>query len=377
MKANKQWLVSVAIAVVMGTAVPSVDADGEENAGFDRVWSYATLHDDDNNRYIQKFALSGRLQADSAWFDADQGQFDDAFTWRRFRFGFKSRLFRDWTVRIEGDFDLNESLGDSYERLTDAYIGWSPGENFSLKVLKQSVGFTLDGATSSTKLLTMQRNNLSNNLWFSDEYFTGINAKGKAGPSLHYQVGVFSSDGSNGLSRFDASYFARFSLGHRIMGMPESTSGLIRIDYVYNDEDANAATPDFSQVLSLVTTWKSGPWGVSTDLTAGKGYAAQSDVWGAVLMPFYDFSSRIQTVLRYTYISSADDNGVGLTRYANEIVSGLGDEYNEAYVGLNVYFYGNKLKWQTGLEYASMKDNANDGGAYKGWGLSTGLRLYW
>jgi phosphate-selective porin OprO/OprP len=42
-----------------------------------------------------------------------------------------------------------------------------------------------------------------------------------------------------------------------------------------------------------------------------------------------------------------------------------------------VYFYGHKFKWQTGLQYASMKDDADDGGEYKGWGLSTGLRFYW
>jgi len=156
-----------------------------------------------------------------------------------------------------------------------------------------------------------------------------------------------------------------------------ANNGLIRVDYVYNDEDINADTRDFSQVLSLVTEWQAGPWGLRTDLSAGKGYAQQSDVWGVVLLPYYDFNPRIQTVLRYTYVGSADDNGVRLPRYEDEIVDGRGNEYNEIYAGLNVYFYGHKLKWQTGLEYAAMKDDANDGGEFKGWGLSTGLRLYW
>lgn len=40
-------------------------------------------------------------------------------------------------------------------------------------------------------------------------------------------------------------------------------------------------------------------------------------------------------------------------------------------------FFLHKLEWQTGLEYASTKDDANDGGKFKGWGLSTGLRMYW
>ena len=79
------------------------------------------------------------MQPESAWFNADQGNFADEFLWRRFRFGFKADLFESWVLHIEGDFDLNESPGEMYSRLTDAYIGWSPTENLDLKVLKQSV----------------------------------------------------------------------------------------------------------------------------------------------------------------------------------------------------------------------------------------------
>ena len=280
-------------------------------------------------------------------------------------------------MNLEADIDLEEPLGDMYSRLTDAYVGWSPGDHLELKMLKQSAGFTLDGATSSKKLLTMQRNNLTNNLWFTEEYFTGVDARGVFGERWRYRAGLYSSDGSPELSQFDASWFSLLSLGYRLAGMPESASGTIRVDYVYNDEDPDAGTPDFSQVLSLVTHWKYGPWGARTDLAGGAGYAGQSDVWGLVLMPSYDFTPRIQTVLRYTYMRSAGDNGLRLTRYADEIVQGEGNEYNEIYAGLNVFFYGHKLKWQTGLEYDSMRDDANDGGEYSGWGLSTGLRISW
>jgi phosphate-selective porin OprO/OprP len=365
------------VAIAVAAIAPCLAAHAGDDSAFDRAWSYATLYDNEENRYIQKFALSGRLQFDSALFDADQGQFSDAFTWRRFRFGFKADLSQDWIAHVEGSFDLNESLGDIYTGLTDAYIGWTPDQALSLKVLKQSAGFTLDGATSSTKLLTMQRNNLTNNLWFTREYFTGITAKGEIDKRWRYKAGIFSSDGANELSRFNASYFTLLSLGYQFSGAPTFDDGLIRIDYVYNDEDANSATRNFSQVLSLVTQWGAGPWGLRTDLSAGKGYAQQSDTWGAIFMPYYDFNRRIQSVLRYTYVSSAGDNGVRLTRYADRIVNGRGNEYNEIYAGLNVYFYGQKLKWQTGLEYASMEDDANDGGEYRGWGLSTGLRMYW
>lgn len=367
------------VATLLAGLAATPGAAAEESAGqtFDRIWSHATLYEDEDNRYMQRLALSGRLQFESVYFDADEGRYSDPFTWRRFRLGLKAKLFRDWGAHIEAAFDLNESLGDIYQSLTDAYVSWRPDDSLELKVLKQSVGFTLDGATSSTRLLTMQRNNLSNNLWFTQEYFTGIAGRGSIDDRWQYGAGLYSSDGSKGLSRFDASWFALLSLGYRFAGSAESDSGLVRVDYVYQDEDPNAATRPFSQVLSLVTQWRSGSWGLRTDLAGGDGFGGQSNLWGLVLMPSYDFSPRIQTVLRYTYIRSADDNGLRLTRYADRIVSGRGNVYNELYGGLNVYFYGHKLKWQTGLEYDHMRDDADDGGAYRGWGLSTGIRLYW
>ncbi len=371
------WFVMVSLAGTLFMITPSVAADRKDVSVFDPVWKYATLYENEDNYFIQKFALSGRLQADSAWFDADQGEFKDNFLWRRFRFGFKSDLFREWVLHIESDFDLDEPLGTSLTRLTDAYIGWTQIKNLDLKVLKQSAGFTLDGATSSKKLLTLQRNNLTNNLWFTSEYFTGITAKGKIDESWYYKVGLFSSDGNDELSRFEASYFTLLSLGYGFTKSPKLEHGLIRVDYVYNDEDINANTRDFSQILSLVTQWETGPWGLWTDLSAGKGYADQSNIWGVVLMPFYDFNPYIQVVMRYTYLNSEDDNGLRLPRYESKIIGSRGNEYNEIYTGLNVYFYDHKFKWQTGLEYASMRDGADDEGEYKGWGVNTGLRLYW
>ena len=369
-------LAVILLTLSMSAVCEAAEADDKNVSAFDNVWSYAILYEDEDNRFMQKFALSGRLQPDSTWFEADEGDFKDIL-WRRFRFGFKSDVFRNWLVHLEGDFDLNKKLGEWYNRLTDAYIGWSPTDKLTIKALKQSAAFTLDGATSSKKLLTMQRNNLTNNLWFTSEYFTGFLAKGEIQGSWSYKAGVFSSDGSDELSHFDASYFTLASLGYYFIDSSILDKGLIRVDYVYNDEDVNADTRDFSQVLSMVTQWEMASWGFWTDISAGKGYAEQSDVWGLVLMPFYNFNKHIQAVLRYTYLSSKDENGLRLGRYEREIVEGRGNEYNEIYGGINIYFYGHRFKWQTGLEYATMEDDAADKGKYRGWGLSTGLRLYW
>jgi len=346
----------------------------EKHTQYDKIWSYATLYENQDNNPIRKFALSGRLQLDAAYFNADQGEFDD-LRWRRFRFGFTAYFLGAFSTRIEGDFDLNQ--GGTYDRLTDSYIGYNPTGNWEIRVLKHSAGFTLDGATSSTKLLTPQRNNLTNNLWFDVEYFTGISIKGRTAGKWKYKAGLFSANEDDELGSFNAGYFGLLSLAYDLSPALNFKSASLRIDYVDTSEHPDAATADMGQVVSLVSAWEQAHWGLRTDFSAGQGVGEQSDVRGLVVMPYYNIDHHLQMVFRYTYIKSKDPNGVRLTRYETEITKTRGDEYMEYFGGFNLFLYGHKLKWQTGLEYARMKDEANDGGAYDGWGLSTVLRMYW
>ncbi|MFV8816921.1 porin [Haliea sp. E17] len=360
--------------VVLLAALASQPGKADEPA-FQQVWSHASLYQSDEG-WLRSVDLSGRLQFEYAWFDADQGDYDD-YVWRRFRFGFKSGLARNLVVHIEGDFDLNEPVGDWYTRLTEAYVGWKPNGAFDLKVLKHSAGFTLDGATSSKRLLTLQRNNLTNNLWFTEEYFTGVSAAGQVNGKLQYRAGVFSGDGEPEVGVSEGGIFYLASIGFDWAGTLAVDEALVRFDYVSNQAHRDSNTREFSDALSLSSQWQANRLGLRTDLGWGKGYFEQSDIWGFVVMPFYDLDERWQILARYTCLSSADDNGLRLGRYENAIVSGRGDEYTEYYLGLNLFFYGQKFKWQTGLQYTEMEDAADDGGDYRGWGLTSGIRIYW
>lgn len=364
----------IAPILILNSYTPNVSAI-EQNS-FDQLWSHATLYDNQSNQPLQKLVLSGRLQAESYYFDAnDQGDIDDSL-YRRSRLGFKARLLDNWVVHIEGDFDLNSNADDRYNRLTDAYLSWSPNQTTTIKLLKQSIGFTLDGQTSSKSLLTLQRNNLTNNLWFTAEYFTGASISGHSN-NVNYTLGVYSTDDDDQLSQFDASYFSLIALDHDFAHQLALDQAIVSFQYVYNDEDADANTRDFSQVLSLNSQFQLGDMGLWTDLALGEGYNEQSNLWGITLMPFYNINKQLQAVLRYSYLHSTGNNGVRLGRYENELEGGRGDEYNEWYTGLNVFIYGHKLKWQTGLQYTTLDDAADDGGQYDGWGLTTGLRLSW
>ena len=348
-----------------------------DDSTYEQIWRHAELYKNDSeDAWLQRFALSGRAQGDYAWFDADEGDYDD-LRWRRFRLGFTSAMAGGVTVNFEGDFDLNNSLGDTYQRLTDAHIDWKASETMAFKVLKHSAGFTLDGYTSSKKLLTPERNNLTNNLWFTAEYFTGISVRGKLDKRLTYKAGLFANDDSDELGIDGASYFSMLSAAYSLAPDLGLETARINLDYVYNDKDPEANTRDLSHVVSLSSQWAHNDWGLSTDLSAGDGYYSQSDLWGLVVMPYYSFSERTQLVVRYTHLESDGDNGLRLNRYESSVVDGRGDDYDEYFLGLNLFFYGHRFKWQTGLHYTRMEDDADDGGEYDGWGVISGLRVYW
>ena len=100
-------------------------------------------------------------------------------------------------------------------------------------------------------------------------------------------------------------------------------------------------------------------------------------MWAFQGMPFVNVTDKLQVVGRYTFIESDEPNGIRLATYESRVVSGRGDEYNELYLGANYYFYGHRLKLQTGVQFADMNDRANDGGDYSGVAWTTGLRVGW
>lgn len=381
-------IIALAIASSLSTSFAVNAQASETNSNnettFEDAWDFADLYENQQGDYLK---LSGRLQLDSAWVNSDQGDYNDT-TWRRFRFGFKGKT-GEFTYALEADINLNDSLDESYNRLTDANVAWSLDKNTQLKFLKQSTGFTLDGKTSSKKLLTPQRNNLTNNLWFTSEYFTGVSVKSKLSDDWSYKTGIFSSDGSDEISISDASYFAMFSTSKKLAKNNLWDKGEVSFDYVYNDTHEDGDTRDFSQVISASSKFTQNDWGLLSDISWGKGDLGQSDLFGVVVMPTYQQSEKVQWVARYTYLSSAEDNGVRLGRYESKVVdehgqssvSGergeRGDKYQEVYAGVNWFLNGHKLKLQAGLQYAKMDDNANDGGAYEGWNFTVAMRSYW
>jgi len=372
---SRNLATALIVVALVGLGSPAL-AQEDAESGYDRVWAIANLYTGDDDSFFQSIDLSGRLQLDLAYVKSQDDEHGE-FNVRRFRFGFKTAFLRDFTFHIEGEFNPQEH-DPAYTRLTDTYLAWGPGKAFKLTLGKHSAGFTLDGLTSSKRLLTIDRNNLTQNIWFTEEYIPGVSVKGE-GKGLIYFVGLFSSgDKDPEFGDFKGGKFFLINVGHDFADRLGAKEALLRFNFIDNQPDPeNGFTKLLHRIGSLNFRFEDDGWGFRTDISAGHGYDDQSDIWGYVLMPFYELTETLEIVGRYTHVESKEENDVHFARYERSIDDGRGDRYDEAYIGVNYYWYGHKLKLQNALQYVDMRDRADDGGAYTGWSWTTAIRIYW
>ena len=96
------------------------------------------------------------------------------------------------------------------------------------------------------------------------------------------------------------------------------------------------------------------------------------------VIPSYYIANGLQLVGRFQLANSDAGNGITVpSRYErlSKLPSGAnndekGNTYASAYMGLNYYIYGHKLKLMNGIEYSHM-----GGGDYDGYTAMTGLRF--
>jgi phosphate-selective porin OprO/OprP len=361
-------------AYAQATAVPA--APQPSPSTFDRIWKFAEWYNNSANPVVQRVQFSGRFQHEFAYVNSDQGDHDE-WNVRRLRLGARATLFRTFT--LHGEAELNPQERDPlYLRLTDMYLQWSPNARFALTMGKQGVPFTSDGATSSRDLMTIDRSNLANNIWFPQEYMTGVSVSGRVAPWV-YRAGVYSSGAMNReFGEFTGGVFALGLVGYdfgRALGMREA---LVTGNYLSQQPDPeNTFTRQLRHIVSVHTRFEDGRLGARTDLSRATGYLGQSDLTSVMAMPYVNVTPTFQLVARYTMVRSDELNGVRLATYENRVVGGRGDRYDELYAGANYYFYGHRLKLQTGIQVAEMRDRAEDGGAYSGVAWTSGVRVGW
>ena len=371
---NYKSRTTITILLTIIFAGSAMGQDGKES-DYDSVWNRAVFYDEPNSNTLKKFTFTGRLQGDYYNFDDSGAGSESDFNWRRFRVGFKASLFEGLTLHSEADMNLNDPA-PLYKKLTDSNLAWvSPG-GMTIKVGRQSAPFTLDGATSSKKLYTLERSKISGNLGFPKEYFPGITFSGKRN-NWEYLAGLFSSDhGPEFDEAFDYGRFALFSVGYNFKENLGMDNALIRLDYVNQEQDLTNKTPDHKNVASLVAKFEKGDFHLWTDLSLSDGFGSQNDLIGIQLMPFYDITDRTQVVFRYTYLKSSGGDSIRLSKYEKGLFGIKGNEAGEMFLGINHYLYGHKLKWQNGIQYTEM-DRESGSEGYDGWGFTSGIRISW
>ncbi len=367
---------STLAVIVNGLLVLISPEQATAQSTYDDIWKFAEWYRNDENETLQAVLFRGRFQYDFAAVDADQVTHTE-WNVRRMRLGVRTQWFSQLTVHVEADFNPQER-DPLYRRLTDAYVEWAASDVLALTVGKQGVPFTMDGSTSSKELLTIDRSNLANNIWFPQEYMPGVSVSGGLSKWV-YQVGLYSGGSANReFGEFDGSAFGHLSIGYDFSETLGVEDALLSGNYVYQDPDVlNTSTRELQHVASVNFRLEADGWGFRSDLSSGFGYLGQSDLWSVMTMPFFNVTPSFQVVGRHTYLRSEDANGVRLARYENQATAGRGDRYNEFYIGVNYYFYGHKLKLQSGLQFGDMNDSAADGGEYSGVASTTGLRVSW
>ncbi len=360
-------------AVLLLLVAPTVAAQPAER--FERLWSRARLHTGGEDAFIRSVDFSGRFQLDQAYVDGGGASHSETSV-RRLRLGAKATLRGNVVVHAEAEYDPAED--PAYRRLTDAYVAWNPSDAVELTVGKHGAPFTMDGMTSSKELIAIDRSNLTNNIWFTSEYMPGVSVAG-AVDRWRYHLGVYSSGEENrGFGDSNGGEFTLGTVGYDFGGPLAAERALLSLNLVRNDPDPrNTFTRPLEKVASLNFDYAAGRFNLRADVAIATGYLGQSDLRALMAMPFYDLSDAVQLVARYTRVESDEPNGVRFAAYEREIEPGRGDEYREIYFGLNYYWHGHRLKLQTGLQYADMRDRAGDGGAYTGWAWTTGLRVSW
>ena len=373
----RQLLLLALVLSIPRTASAQTAAARKEPSAYDKMWGkFTEWYSDDTNPIVQRVLLSGRFHYDFASIDSDQGDHSE-WNVRRLRIGPRITLFKKFTFHVEVELDPQEH-DPFYARFTDFYVQWTKNPRWVLTVGKQSVPFTLDGANSSRELLTIDRSNLANNIWFPQEYIPGVSVSGRRAQWV-YRAGLYSAGAMNReFGEFTGGLFTLGVLGFDFAPELGVKEALLTGNYVYQGPDSeNTFTRQLEQVGSINFRLEDTKWGVRADLSIADGYLGQSGMWAFQGMPFFNLTDKFQVVGRYTFMNSDEPNGIRLALYESRVVSGRGDEYNELYVGANYYFYGHKLKLQSGVQFADMNDRANDGGEYSGVAWTTGLRVGW
>lgn len=394
MKSNnyKGALVALTLGMLSNSTFAGVTQVGEtgknpepvvtekEESVFDKIWSLATIYKNKENPIIQELKLRGRYHGQYHWLDSDQGG-DDGWENRRSRFGFDLKVFNQFDIRV--DAQSNDEFDPFYSGLVDAYIKWRPSKAFNLTLGKQKPQIAYyDFLQSTNAQPTFERSQIFNQLRV--DRFVGALVEGKIG-NFSYQANVGNNQVDYEFGQFEGGVAFGAGIGYDFASLLGVERAEVRFDWLHSEPDyAEDTVNNRYENIFTTTLWlQEGRYGLVTELFFAEGSQdpTYGDVFGFYVQPTFDIiEDRLQLVGRYSYSSGDTERSVAAqSRYersASEILNGgRGKSYHSAYLGLQYFIYGDKLKVLAGAEYAKL-DAGDSSGGYNGVTYLTGVRLY-
>ncbi len=379
------------------------------DTAMDKAWSAFILYKDENNPILQEFALQGRLQLQTINGKSDGDSFNtsdyknaghDDEVWgndieaRRAQFGFKSKWFQNWkldgqiNVDTDGHDDSNYDNRTLYRSIYDLYLTYAPSDTLNISIGKKEVALGREYEISSKEILTFERGLLTNTLFTGNLTGAWVSGKGIAEHWL-YEIGAYGSDRVNEFSNFDAGIVTQLKGGYDYSSTFGLDSAVASVQYMHNSEPGfvgeGGVSPSFTDSIALTNDITHGRFGLTTDILYGFGFNGfvkqngtstpinQSDLVGITIIPSYFIADGLQIAGRLQLVSSGDRNGIRVPSRYERLVKGddeRGNTYTSAYLGLNYYLYGHKLKLMSGVEYSML-----GGGSYDGYTFLNGLRF--
>src|SRR5215213_599273 len=267
----RRLLSIVVMLTIPAAAAAQAPAGAKAPSRYDTIWgNFTELYADDTNNVIQRVALSGRFHYDFAAIESQQGDHSE-WNVRRLRIGPRVTLFRKVTVHAELELDPQRH-DPFYVRFTDMYVQWTRNPRLALTVGKQSAPFTVDGGTSSRELLTIDRSNLANNIWFPQEYLPGVSISGRRATWV-YRAAVYSSGAANKeLGEFSGGTATLGVIGYDFAPKLRAREALLTGNYVYQHADRdNTFTRQLEHIGSINFRFEKTKWGARADLSTAVG----------------------------------------------------------------------------------------------------------
>lgn len=398
------------LALTMGTTALATAAESYNfiKAMPKQLTLFDAKRDSAENPWIQEFRVTMRAQyqagcvAPAGGNDRLQGAADGKAQryndeWRRLRLGARAKVLKKYTVLTNfniGGVDSRERYangewnhGETEGSLDELYVQ-GKFEPLTFTLGKHKPAFIGEYRTSSSKILTIERSLLVNQLTASKTYglsFKNSDKKADFGWVAGAWVNGADTDNIWYSPSFDNDNGYLIGLG---VNYATSKNSRLYLDYMHSTRDADAKS-DYSYEGSgardvVALTWEAKKDKLSFMAEAIAAYNVYTDgaenVYGLVLMPSYRFSGHWEGVFRYQ-VASGSNAIKHDSRYAttNTTYKSGCDFAQAVYLGCNYYVCPedpHALKLMGGIEYThSAGNNAKGEKGFTGWSFSTAARL--